>query len=89
MLRQAMAAGGMPKGRGLYERMGRGVVMIQCFWSGKDEAYARQVSMVPDATPLDLSGFRPAKPRLVGVAEPAVEPTVKEVSLGGMDWTVD
>lgn len=34
---QAARTGGMPKGRGLFENLGRGVDMVQCFWPGKGD----------------------------------------------------
>lgn len=69
LLAQAVRGMGMPKGRGIYERMGRSVDMIQCWYSGSGEGYARACADLPDVEQVDLSGFVPAKPELVGMVD--------------------
>ncbi|OZG49864.1 type IV secretory system conjugative DNA transfer family protein [Bombiscardovia coagulans] len=90
LLRQSARNGGMPKGRGLYERMGRSVDMVQCWYSGQGEALAHSCSQLPDAKPVDLSSYMPAKPELVGVVTPADNDRV-QVSLTSTtdDWILD
>lgn len=84
MLRQA---GVMPKGRGLYEPLGGGLDMVQCWWSGAGAELAGNLAGVPVVTPVDLSAFMPAPPQMVGeTLEPEI---VEEVSLDGDDWELD
>lgn len=66
--RQATASGGMPKGRGVYERLGRGVDMVQCFWPGKGDELNRY-GPFPRMEPVDLTPFMPAPPELTGLTE--------------------
>lgn len=72
MLRAQTRTGGLPKGRGVYEPLGGGVSMVQCWYSGKDEEFARQCAGVPDPVRLNVDEYRPEKPRLIGLQE---EPT--------------
>lgn len=84
MLRQA---GVMPKGRGLYEPLGGGLDMVQCWWSGAGAELAGNLADMPAVTPIDLSGFMPAPPQMVGeTLEPEI---VEEVSLDDDDWELD
>lgn len=69
LIRQAMDSGGMPKGRGLYERMGRGLQMVQCWWCGPTPDVAAHMRGVPDVTPVDWSDLLPARPKQVGVVD--------------------
>ena len=69
LIKQAASLGGMPKGRGLYERMGRGITMVQCYYAGSGQALADQVSEIPDAQKIDVSGFIQAPPEKVGVID--------------------
>ena len=59
LLKQAMNSGGMPKGRGLYERMGRGVNMFQAWWGGAGDDLKQACASLPDVEPLDLGRFTP------------------------------
>lgn len=75
MLRQA---GAMPKGRGLYEPMGGGLDMVQCWWSGMGDDLAANAADIPTAVPVDLSAYMPARPDVVGaVDEPEAGETVE------------
>ena len=91
LLKQAMRSGGMPKGRGLYERMGRSVNMFQAWWGGAGPDLAAACAGLPDVERLDLSGFMPAGPEVVGVVGDLQAPPVVEASLDmdDMDWTLD
>lgn len=95
LIRQALQAGGMPKGRGLYERMGRGLQMVQCWWCGQPDDIAGNMSTVPDMEPVDWTDLLPAKPRLVGVVdedqtdEPVETVTVDDIDSDDDGWEVD
>lgn len=80
-------AGDMPKGRGLYERMGRGLKMVQCWWCGTPDMIGKHMTGIPDATPVDWSDLLPAPPRLVGVMD---DDHVETVTVRDDDeWVVD
>ena len=66
MLRQA---GTMPKGRGLYEPMGGGLDMVQCWWSGMGDVLVANAADVPRAVKVDLSSYMPARPDVVGAVD--------------------
>lgn len=90
---QAARTGGMPKGRGLFENLGRGVDMVQCFWPGKgDGGLEALTSRLHPATPVDLSRYMPPEPELTGLADqtgvvaPAADPVVVDES--GQDWEI-
>jgi len=88
LLKQAMNSGGMPKGRGLYERMGRGVNMFQAWWGGAGDDLKNACADVEPVEPLDLTAFMPAPPTRIGVVEPE-ESTVVDVDLSDEDWSLD
>ena len=80
MLRQA---GSMPKGRGLYEPMGGGLDMVQCWWSGMGDELVANADGIPTAEPIDLSDHMPVRPDVVGaVDEPAEEAIEEDLSFG-------
>lgn len=80
MLRQA---GSMPKGRGLYEPMGGGLDMVQCWWSGMGDDLVANAKGIPAAEPIDLSDHMPVRPDVVGaVDEPAEEAIEEDLSFG-------
>lgn len=91
LIAQALEEGGMPKGRGLYERMGRGVQMVQCWWCGPAADITAQMADVPDREPVDWSGFVPERPRLVGVVDEAPEPveTVAADLADAGEWVLE
>lgn len=63
LLAQAMRGTGMPKGRGIYERMDRGVDMVQCWYSGSGEGYAR----VRRSAGRGTGGFERVRARETGI----------------------
>ena len=91
LISQALEAGGMPKGRGLYERMGRGVQMVQCWWCGTADDITAHMADVPDREPVDWSMYVPERPRLVGVVDEAAEPveTVAASLADDDEWVLD
>lgn len=88
--RQAARCGGMPKGRGVYEPLGRGVTMIQCLYPGQGDELERW-GPFPQPQRIDLTAYMPAPPELTGLADadPAGEPaeTVR-VDAAGEEWTL-
>ncbi|MBT1164567.1 type IV secretory system conjugative DNA transfer family protein [Bifidobacterium felsineum] len=94
LIAQCMESGGMPKGRGLYERMGRNVQLVQCWWCGKPDMIEEHMRPVPDVTPIDWSEYVPKPPQLVGVMEPEKpesEPERVETvdATDGDEWVID
>ena len=93
LIRQAMDSGGMPKGRGLYERMGRGLQMVQCWWCGPNADVRARMAGVPDATPVDWSDLMPARPKPVGVVDQTPAPdgdaTVSVAADPDDGWVLD
>ena len=89
LLKQAMNSGGMPKGRGLYERMGRGVNMFQAWWGGAGDDLRQACAGLPDAEPLDLERFMPAPPTQIGVMEPEPSTVVEADLSDGEEWSLD
>lgn len=95
LIRQMLSQGGMPRGRALYERMGRGVSMVQCWYSGKGDTLADGLADVPSRPPVDWSGFLQAPPRLFGaVPQDTGERTdgpvvVDDIDWDDMDWSED
>lgn len=87
LIKQAASLGGMPKGRGLYERMGRGIVMVQCYWAGSGVELAEQVEHVPPASKVDVSGFMQALPDKVGVVDNDTDTPAD--SFDDDDWSLD
>ena len=88
-MKQAMNSGGMPKGRGLYERMGRGVNMFQAWWGGAGDDLRQACAGLPDAEPLDLERFMPAPPTQIGVMEPEPSTVVEADLSDGEEWSLD
>lgn len=86
MLRQA---GSMPKGRGLYEPMGGGLDMVQCWWSGMGGELAANAADVPVVEPVDLSEYMPPKPDVVGAVDEPVEETVEATLSFGDGFVLD
>lgn len=87
LIRQMLSAGGMPRGRALYERMGRGVTMVQCWYSGKGGQLADGLKDVPVREPVDWGMYLQAPPRLFGaVPQDTGESTDAPVVVDDMDW---
>jgi hypothetical protein len=92
LIRQAVASGGMPKGRGLYEPLGSAPDLVQCWFSGTGEDYAAVCADAPDAEQVDLTPYLPMEPELVGVVEEEDAEPVETVSVDLGDdeeWTLD
>lgn len=89
LLKQAMNSGGMPKGRGLYERMGRGVNMFQAWWGGAGDDLKQACASLPDVEPLNLGRFTPAPPTQIGVMEPEPSTVVEADLSDGEEWSLD
>lgn len=88
LIANATANGAMPKGRGVYEELGGDLNMMQCWFSGTSDEYARECADLPDRTPIDLKPFMPAPPRRIGVMdEPAAEATVT-ADAGDDEWVL-
>ncbi|RSX49837.1 FtsK/SpoIIIE domain-containing protein [Bifidobacterium castoris] len=89
--RQATRCGGMPKGRGVYERLGRGVDMVQCLYPGQGDELERW-GPFPQPQRIDLSPFMPAPPELTGLAEPDMTGSESvetvQVDAAGEEWTL-
>ena len=88
LIAQALAGSGLPKGRGLYERMGRGLQSVQCWYCGGPDDIAAHVAGVPDRTADDWSAFLPDRPRLVGVVDDEPDETVRVEPVEDDGWTV-
>ncbi|KAA8828199.1 cell division protein FtsK [Bifidobacterium myosotis] len=93
LIRQQMGSGGMPKGRGLYERMGRGIQMVQCWWCGTNDDVAAHTAALPDGDRPDWTALMPARPRLVGVVDETEEHepdrTVAVDDADDDDWSLE
>lgn len=88
LIAQALAGSGLPKGRGLYERMGRGLQSVQCWYCGGPDDIAAHVAGVPDRTADDWTEYLPARPRLVGVVDDEPDETVA-VEADDDGWALD
>lgn len=86
LIRQMLTSGGMPRGRALYERMGRGVTMVQCWYSGKGGQLADGLADVPSRQPVDWSRYLQAPPRLFGAVHENGDATLGPVVADDVDW---
>lgn len=78
LIRQTNRTGGFPKGRGMYQPLGRPLDMFQAWWGGKGGELEANCGDLPDRRPVDAGQYRPVPPRLVGVMD---QPVVEQASM--------